>query len=125
MRLMKVRPYATMVRRQLTEDSMSAVDIRQTAVADILRTLRNLKAEARGRFKAELKGIFGSYARSEAKAGSDLDVLVEFDAGANLLDLVGLSLYLEERLGCPVDVVPESALRPELRSGILQETISL
>jgi hypothetical protein len=72
-----------------------------------------------------LKGIFGSYVRGEESPGSDLDVLVEFDEGANLLDLVGLSNFLEEKLRCPVDVVPQSALRMELKTDILKETVNL
>jgi predicted nucleotidyltransferase len=50
-------------------------------------------SEIRQMFKAEVIGIFGSYARGEEKAGSDVDVLVNFDDGATLFDLVGLGAY--------------------------------
>ena len=66
--------------------------------SEIPETLSSLKAEARERFKAEIKGIFGSYARGEQREGSDLDVLVEFSEGANLLHLTGLADFLEEKL---------------------------
>lgn len=91
----------------------------------IVATLKDLKSEVRQKYKAELKGVFGSYARGEEKQGSDLDVLVEFEATANLLDLVGLSMYLEEKLHCSVDVVPQSALRDELKSDILKEAVAV
>lgn len=91
--------------------------------AEILEVLSKLKPEIRKRYRAEIKGIFGSYVKGENQSGSDVDVLVEFDEGANLLNLTGLSLYLEEILHCPVDVVPESAIRAELRDEILKETI--
>jgi predicted nucleotidyltransferase len=88
----------------------------------ILSILKNLKSEIRLRYKAEVKGILGSYVRGDQNAVSDIDVLVEFDEGANLLDLTGLSLFLEEKLNCRVDVVPEDAIRKELRPAILRET---
>lgn len=90
-----------------------------------LQLLSSLKAEARKRFKAEIRGVFGSYARGEQNANSDLDVLVEFEKGANLLDIVGLSLFLEEQTCMKVDVVPESGLRAEIRDSILREKIAV
>jgi hypothetical protein len=95
------------------------------STSEILHLLNGLKQEVRQRYKAEIKGIFGSYVRDEEKKGSDIDVLVEFDEGANLLDLTGLSLFLEEKLNCRVDVVPESAIRKEIKDSILKETAYL
>ena len=91
--------------------------------SEILHLLSELKAEARQRFKAEIKGLFGSYMRGEEKDESDIDVLVEFDEGANLLDLTGLSLFLEEKLNRHVDVVPESTIRKEIKNNILREAV--
>ena len=48
--------------------------------------------------------VFGSVARGEATATSDLDVLVDFDAGRSLFDLAGFEHALEDFLGCKVDV---------------------
>jgi predicted nucleotidyltransferase len=104
---------------------MNNIHVAQKPLSDILQTLKALKGIARTRYKAELKGVFGSYVRGEQKTGSDLDVLAEFDTGANLIDLIGLSYFLEEKLGCSVDVVPESALRAELKPGILKEAVSV
>lgn len=53
----------------------------------ILETLQSLKHEVHKRYKAEPKGIFGSYTRGEAREDSDIDILVEFREGATLLDL--------------------------------------
>ena len=95
------------------------------STSEILSILASLKAEARQRFKAEIKGVFGSYVRGEQKPGSDLDVLVEFEEGANLLDLVGLADFLEEKLNLKVDVVPESALREEIKGIVLKEKVAV
>ena len=65
-----------------------------------------MKDDVRYRYDAEIIGIFGSYARGEQTERSDVDVLARFDADATLFDLIGLSLFLEEKLGIGVDVVP-------------------
>lgn len=49
--------------------------------------------------------VFGSVARGEARAGSDIDFLVEVDPERTLFDLSGLILDLEEALGRKVDVI--------------------
>ena len=94
-------------------------------IEDIQKTVTDVKDEIRDRYKAEIKGIFGSYARGDFHADSDLDLLVDFDEGANLFDLVGLQQFLEEKLGCKVDLVSRRSLRAELRTSVLNEMISL
>ena len=67
-------------------------------------------------------GLFGSRARGESSASSDLDFLVEFDE-KSFDNYVGLKIFLEELFSCPVDLVLDNALKPRLRSRILEETI--
>ena len=55
--------------------------------------------------------VFGSVARGEAGPDSDVDFLVEFEAGSSLFDLLHLSDALEELLGRPVDVVSVGGLK--------------
>ncbi|HWR25562.1 MAG TPA: nucleotidyltransferase family protein [Methanosarcina sp.] len=83
------------------------------------------KNEIKEKFKAEVIGIFGSYARGEQKKGSDIDVLVRFSEGATLLHLVGLGYYLEDLFGIPVDVVSERALHPMMKDDVLKELVSI
>lgn len=68
-------------------------------------------------------GIFGSYARGTALPSSDLDVVVEFEDGRTLLDLVGLRHDLVEALGREADVVTYRSLHPRLRDRILSEQV--
>lgn len=89
----------------------------------ILENLKSLRPVVRNRFRADIKGIFGSYVRGEQDAGSDIDMLVDFDAGADLFDFVGLSDFLEERLNCSVDVVPIRSIREEIKTQVLGEAI--
>lgn len=64
--------------------------------------------------------LFGSLARDDARSGSDLDLFVDYDPGEkfSLVDLVDIKLFLEDRLGIPVDVTTRDSLHPMLRQGI-------
>ncbi len=81
------------------------------------------KDEIKEKFKAEVLGVFGSYARGEEKEESDIDVLVRFEDGATLLHLTGLGYYLEDLFGAPVDVVSERALHPMMKDDVLKELV--
>jgi len=63
--------------------------------------------------------IFGSRATGAAVESSDLDLLVDFEPGRDLLDLVGLKQDLEALLGVGVDILTERALSPYLRDQVL------
>ena len=69
--------------------------------------------------------IFGSVARGEADATSDLDFLIELEPGRNLLDMGGLLMDLQFVLGRPVDVISEKGLRPSIRARVLREAVPL
>jgi predicted nucleotidyltransferase len=90
---------------------------------DILVKLGALKPEMAARYKVREIGLFGSFVRGEQGGASDVDVLVDFEEGADLFDLVGLALFLEEELQREVDVIPKRALRTELRETVLQEAV--
>ena len=92
---------------------------------EIIRLLREVTGEVEQKYRARIKGIFGSFVRGEEHEKSDIDILVEFEEGANLLHLVGLSLFLEEKLNLPVDLVPSDTLREEIREDVLKEAIYL
>ena len=95
-------------------------------IDEITKRLNTLNKEIRKQYKAEVIGIFGSYVRGEQKKRSDLDVLVKFYEGATLFDLVGLTIFLEEKLGIKkVDVVPYDALREEIKDRVLKEAVYL
>jgi uncharacterized protein len=69
--------------------------------------------------------LFGSRARGEGGAASDVDLLVNLAPGRTLLDLVAIKQDLEDVLGCPVDVVTEEAISPYLRPYVLKEVVAL
>jgi uncharacterized protein len=64
--------------------------------------------------------LFGSAARNETTAESDLDLFIDYDADArfSLLDLVGIKQFLEEAMSMEVDVTTRDSLHPMLRDDI-------
>ena len=68
--------------------------------------------------------VFGSVVRGDNKADSDVDLLVEFEKGKTLLDLIGLKLDLEKLLGASVDVVTPNSLR-YIRERVLAEALPI
>ena len=69
--------------------------------------------------------VFGSVARGEADETSDIDFLVELEAGRSLLDLGGLQYDLQALLDCPVDVVTERGLKARIRERVVREAAPL
>ena len=69
--------------------------------------------------------VFGSVARGEADANSDVDFLVELESDRSLFDLGGLLVDLEELLRCHVDVVTVNGLRERIRPRVLREAVPL
>lgn len=65
--------------------------------------------------------LFGSFARGNTKKRSDIDILVSLRKDKTLLDLVGLKLELEEKLGRKVDVLTYEGIHPLLKDIILKE----
>jgi len=98
-----------------------AIMKRNNALA-LLRTIKPILAQ---QFGVTQLALFGSTARDEARDNSDLDILVSFDGPATSARYFGVQFYLEDQLGCSVDLVTEKALRPELRPFIEKEAINV
>lgn len=91
--------------------------------AGILALLAQHKAELQRRFGVTRLALFGSRIREEAREDSDADVLVAFDGPASSARYFGVQFYLEDLLGCSVDLVTEKALRPELKPYVERDAI--
>lgn len=91
--------------------------------ADIIAILTQHKPELQRRFGVSHMALFGSRARDQAREDSDVDVLVGFDGPSNSARYFGVQFYLEDLLGCPVDLVSDNALRPQLRDALKRDAI--
>jgi hypothetical protein len=91
--------------------------------ADVLRVLRENEAMLRREHGVKSLALFGSVARDQARADSDVDLLVEFDRPTGYFGLVRLQLRLEELLGRAVDLGTPGALRPAMRRRIDKEAV--
>lgn len=89
---------------------------------EILNLLAKDKHELEARFKVQRLALFGSYARGEQQAGSDVDILVEIDPSIGL-DFVLLAQRIEELLGLPVELVSRRAIKPRNWEFIERELI--
>ncbi len=69
--------------------------------------------------------VFGSAARGEDRADSDIDILVSLERGRTLLDLVGLEQDLTKLVGRKVDVVVDGGISPYIEPKILSEAIAI
>ena len=91
--------------------------------AAALEILTQNKLALAQRYGVTRLALFGSTARDAARDESDVDILVAFDGPATSERYFGVQFYLEDLLGCPVDLVTEKALRPELRPFIEEEAV--
>lgn len=91
--------------------------------SDVVARLAAHRQDMAIRFAVRSLALFGSVARDEARADSDVDVLVEFDGPTTFDRHMGLLVYLEDLLGCRVDVVTAKGLRPGRRLAIEQDLV--
>lgn len=95
-----------------------------TTLQSIQQRAHELRRLAARRHVVDVR-VFGSVARGEDTAQSDVDFLVFADDQCSLLDLAGLRGDLAQFLGRSVDVVTVGALRPGQRERILEEAVAL
>ena len=91
----------------------------------VIETLRAAKPVLAERYGVTRLALFGSTVRGEARPDSDVDIVVGFDGPATSARYFGVQFYLEDELGCAVDLVTEKALRSELKPYIEREALNV
>jgi predicted nucleotidyltransferase len=89
------------------------------------RDKRERILQAAQKFGARNIRVFGSVARGEAAADSDVDFLVDLESGRTLMDLGGFLSALEELLDMEVDVATERMLKPNVREQVFRDATPL
>lgn len=69
----------------------------------------------------EFCALFGSFARGEAKAESDVDLLIRFAKPKSLIGHIGVAHQFEDVLGKEVDLITENELSPHIRENVLRD----
>lgn len=69
--------------------------------------------------------VFGSVARDEAGAASDIDLLVDMPAGTSLFERAELKVALEDLLQQKVDLIRRRSLKPSLRNRVEAEAVAI
>jgi len=92
-------------------------------LSEIQERLQSHRDELTQRGVASL-AVFGSVARGESRAASDVDILVEFDAPVDLFDFVEIQSALQDILGVShVDLISKNALKGPMREKVLREAV--
>lgn len=90
-----------------------------------LRRRRSQVLELAQRHGVRVLGVFGSVARGEDRPDSDIDLLVELPEGMGLFAVARVQNELEELLGSPVDLIPESGLKAGVRPSVEADLVRL
>jgi hypothetical protein len=94
-------------------------------VGDTIREQREAIIRIAGRHGATEVRLIGSVARGEARADSDVDLLVTWSEGTSLLDQAALTLELEKLLGRKVDIASDGWVEPSIRESVYRDAIAL
>lgn len=90
--------------------------------AEIVEKLQAHQEEIKSRGVRSL-AVFGSAARDEITARSDVDILIEFEGRATFDAYMEAKFFLEDLLNHPVDLVTREAIKPRIQSQIEKEAI--
>ncbi len=91
---------------------------------EVLKILAQHRKELQEQFGVKKLALFGSTARSEATAGSDVDILVEFNQPAGFFHLARTRYYLQQLLSTQqVDLVTYNGIRPSIKERVLREAV--
>ena len=90
----------------------------------VLLTLRDAEAALRTK-GVRHAAVFGSTARGEARPGSDIDILVDFDPAARVTvyDYIAVKNDIASLFEERVDVVDREGLKPHLRQPVTRDLV--
>jgi uncharacterized protein len=113
--------------RRLIEATGATLTIRveRPSLLDRVRARKGDLLKAFGRFGAVDVRVFGSAARGDETATSDVDLLFHAEPALDLFAVAELQLEVERILGLPVDVVPDDSVKPGVLPEVLRDAVPL
>lgn len=110
---------------ELERDSGKPPGLPDTPLGRRLRRQRKSVLACAARHGATNVTVFGSVARGEDRADSDIDLVMDLAPRTGLFDLAALRRELTEILGVPVDVAPSDSLRPRVPAEVHRDGVPL
>ena len=95
------------------------------SLEELLKKNKNRILKIAQKYGAKNIRVFGSVARRQATASSDIDLLVDMEPDRSLMDMGGFLSEAQKLLGCRVDVFTEKMLRKRIRTTVLKEAAKL
>ena len=86
-----------------------------------LEELKNKTKPVFDKYRIKYAGVFGSFARDEARSNSDVDIMIDYHRPFSLLDLIGLENDLKDLLQKKVDVVTENGASKYMKPSMLRD----
>ena len=91
---------------------------------EIMSYLKQNMAVLNERFGVTRVGIFGSFARGEQSAGSDIDMVVEMEKDRkNIHSFLKLKRFLEKEMEREIDLGFEHSLKPTIKEKVIKQII--
>ena len=91
--------------------------------SEIIQRLAENLTDLQQQYHVSSLSVFGSAARDELTANSDVDVLVDFSETPGYIEFMRLNFYLEALLGRSVDLATPRAIKPRIRPQIEREAV--
>lgn len=91
--------------------------------SEVIETIKLNKHRIESEFGVTKIGVFGSVARDEANAKSDIDIAVELKSENKFRNFMALERYLKKLLGNRIDLGIESTIKPSVRDEIKKEIV--
>ena len=112
----QINKHLKTVRLSSESNTITASVLECDEVIDTLRQRREVICS----FHVASLFLFGSVARDQAKASSDVDLLVEFSQPVVFFTLARLQIYLEKLLGCVIDLGTPDSLKPYIQDLVME-----
>ena len=92
---------------------------------DLIEFIKTNKKYLCGKFHLSKIGVFGSFARNEQTASSDIDLIIELEENTqNIYELkIELRNYFKQHLNKNIDIAREKYLKPGVKAEILKDVL--
>jgi len=90
---------------------------------EIIKILKSEFSYISENYNVKSLGLFGSYSREQQLPGSDIDILVEFKKPIGFFKFIELEDYLSEKTGAKVELVSSDAVKPIIKSNIMENIV--